>query len=403
MRDGWPQRPLSEIARVERGITWSASQERAVPETGTVAVVRIGNVQRDRIDMRDRLYLAGAGEGERARKSVTPTTILMVGSNGNPERVGNAYLAPVELAGHVYASFLIGVDAGNATATEFIWRWLQSDEMQRHITAATSGSTGLKNIGLTWLRDLRVPQPPLSEQRRIVDLIGAVDDYRDACDREMAATLAAHATARDEWITWEATEPLAAMCSIESVLVDPRDERYAHLRHIGIEAIESRTGRLLATHSAAEDGVISGKFLVVEADVIYSKIRPELRKATFPAIRALCSADAYPLRPALGVDPNFLLEVLLTDRFSEVAIGRSGRTKMPKVNRQELLSIPVPRVPADQQSAIGTRLRELRLHAEAARCARAATDRLRSALLGNLLSGEHEIPASYDRFLNDAA
>ena len=128
-----------------------------------------------------------------------------------------------------------------------------------------------------------------------------------------------------------------------------------------------------------------------------------MRKATFPNFLALCSADAYPLRPAEGVDPNYLNEVLLSERFAEVAIGRSGRTKMPKVNRRELMSIPVPGRPSEEQRAVGQRLHALRRMAEEARSVETAARHARSVVIGAALTGAHHIPTTYDRFLDGVA
>ena len=175
MRDRWTEHRLADLAAVERGLSWSREQESAVRTADSCAVVRIGNVRPDGIDMSDRLYITRVSPQDRQRKAINPTTILMVGSNGNPDRVGNAYLATADVVDHLYASFLIGIDAANTTLARYLALWLQSDRVQQSITEATSGSTGLKNIGLRWLRDMVVRLPPVAEQRRIADLIRAVD------------------------------------------------------------------------------------------------------------------------------------------------------------------------------------------------------------------------------------
>jgi type I restriction enzyme S subunit len=61
--------------------------------------------------------------------------------------------------------------------------------------------------------------------------------------------------------------------------------------------IESKTGRLLQKITASEQHAISGKYLFKPKDIVYSKIRPYLRKAILASFSALCSADMYPLTP----------------------------------------------------------------------------------------------------------
>ena len=137
------------------------------------------------------------------------------------------------------------------------------------------------------------------------------------------------------------TAILAELVDIPSKLVDPRDEPFASMPHVGVDRIEARTGRLLPLRTAQEDGVTSGKHVFAPGDIVYAKIRPALAKVALMEIDGLCSADAYPLRVRSGVDAGYLVEALLTRKFIDQAVARSGRTKMPKINRNELFKLPV--------------------------------------------------------------
>ncbi|MEN9353528.1 MAG: hypothetical protein RL318_853, partial [Fibrobacterota bacterium] len=77
--------------------------------------------------------------------------------------------------------------------------------------------------------------------------------------------------------------------------VDPENEQYSSMNLIAPNHIESGTGRLLGMETAAEQSAESGKYLCKAGDVIYSKIRPALRKACIAPEDCLCSADMYPL------------------------------------------------------------------------------------------------------------
>lgn len=118
--------------------------------------------------------------------------------------------------------------------------------------------------------------------------------------------------------------------------VDPRKEPFCHWPLVAPNHIEEATGRLLPVPSAAEQQVISGKYVFGPTDILYSKIRPYLRKAAFPRFSGLCSADMYPLRTTGRVYPGFLLAVLLGDQFTAFATSVSMRTGIPKINREEL-------------------------------------------------------------------
>ena len=109
------------------------------------------------------------------------------------------------------------------------------------------------------------------------------------------------------------------------------------LPHIGGENIVSITGELVGVQTANSDGMTSGKYLFDAGDVLYSKIRPYLQKVAIPEVGGLCSAEIYPIK----VDhsrllPSFLRLVLVSKSFTEYAVDQSARTRMPKLNREQL-------------------------------------------------------------------
>jgi type I restriction enzyme, S subunit len=126
------------------------------------------------------------------------------------------------------------------------------------------------------------------------------------------------------------------IATIRNGQVDPEDDRYKDLPLFAPNHIESGTGRLLEVESADAQGAESGKFLVEPGEVVYSKIRPELRKVIVAPFKGLCSADMYPVRPAHGIEPRFLYYEMLSESFSQYTLLESVRVAMPKINRKTL-------------------------------------------------------------------
>src|SRR5690606_17906934 len=134
-------------------------------------------------------------------------------------------------------------------------------------------------------------------------------------------------------------KPFGRLIEVASGQVDPTEAPYRDLLHVGGENIESHSGDLQSLRSAREDGVISGKYLFDERDVLYSKIRPALNKVATPYFQGVCSADIYPLRPSTDeLLREFLVYLLRTDSFVDYAIKHSERGKIPKINREALLA-----------------------------------------------------------------
>ena len=137
-----------------------------------------------------------------------------------------------------------------------------------------------------------------------------------------------------------------------------RPELYAHYPHIAPDNIEKATGTLLACCSVLQDKVTSPNHLFHKGQIIYSKIRPLLRKAVIAPFDGLCSADMYPLNTSLN--GKYLLRYILSDTFNlQVAAAMSSRVKMPKINQEELSRILIPIPPMQEQDRIACKIDEL--------------------------------------------
>ena len=137
-----------------------------------------------------------------------------------------------------------------------------------------------------------------------------------------------------------------------------RPEKYVDYMHIAPDNIEKATGTLFECHTVQQDKVVSPNHLFYKGQIIYSKIRPLLRKAVIAPFDGLCSADMYPLNTA--INRKYLLRYMLSDAFNlQVATVMSSRVKMPKINQDELSKILIPIPPMQEQERIVSKIEEL--------------------------------------------
>jgi len=130
---------------------------------------------------------------------------------------------------------------------------------------------------------------------------------------------------------------LGQVAWIDASLVNPTLAQYRDLPHVSAEHICSVTGELRGVKTALADGMTSSKYLFQPGDVLYSKLRPYLRKAAIPEYAGLCSADMYPLKMNLEcLLPSFFRILLVSDDFTSYANEESARSRMPKLNREQL-------------------------------------------------------------------
>lgn len=208
-----------------------------------------------------------------------------------------------------------------------------------------------------------VPKPELNEQRRIAGFLDRETAQIDALiakQQQLISTLAERrasvvgfsmtrgmadsATLKDSGVYWLGDIPshwrvnrFSRVVRINAGQIDPREPRFAPMTLIAPNHIQKVTGRILTLETAQDQGADSGKYFVRRGQVIYSKIRPGLRKATIAPSDCLCSADMY----ALSADPSqlrdeFLLELMLSEPFTQFTLDVSARVAMPKVNQETL-------------------------------------------------------------------
>ena len=112
----------------------------------------------------------------------------------------------------------------------------------------------------------------------------------------------------------------------------------------------------------------SGKYLFEPGCVLYSKLRPYLRKAALASFRGLCSADMYPIRTNdVRLTAEFLFWIFLSPEFTAYADVLSHRARMPKLNRDQLLAYVLPLPPLSIQREIVAELKAERKLVEANR------------------------------------
>ena len=84
--EGWESTAIGDISNIHRGMSWNADNVTDRPDMG-IPVLRIPNVQ-NKLSLGDLKYLSDISEQDKVRYRVSQGYSLMVGSNGNKDRVG---------------------------------------------------------------------------------------------------------------------------------------------------------------------------------------------------------------------------------------------------------------------------------------------------------------------------
>ncbi len=114
--------------------------------------------------------------------------------------------------------------------------------------------------------------------------------------------------------------------------------------YIGLEHVQSATGEYSGV-GAGEAGLKSAKFLFAPGDVLYGKLRPNLRKCVVAKETGVCSTDLVPLRPVDPAAAHFLAMQLRSEVFTTGVMRLIGGANLPRVNMRDLLGLSLPEPP----------------------------------------------------------
>lgn len=302
-------------------------------------------------------FITDAAVAASATNIVPKGTVLLVSRVG----LGKVAIAGVDLA--INQDIKALTPRADVLPEYLYWFLLSKAE---HFVRIGVGAT-VKGITLDDIKSVAMPLPTLTEQRRIVDILSRAESIvRLRREAQQKAAELAPAIFLDMFGD-PATNPkgwpqvsLKNHLEIQSVVKTPDLVLDAALPCIGADSIETGTGRIVSWPTVEQASPISGKYSFKRDDVLYSKIRPALRKAIVAPDSGYCSADMYPLRSKNGKSiPAYVAALLLSKGFTEYAVGVSIRAQMPKVNRQTLFAYEHPLPPIELQKTFACRVQEV--------------------------------------------
>jgi len=254
-------------------------------------------------------------------------------------------------------SHLCCIDSWNETTNKFIYYFFCTRNLSDR-----SDNDAYPSLKLEIIKQIQLPLPPLATQRAIADKL---DKLQSLIDLKKQAITKTDELAKSIFLEMfgdpmknekgREMKLFGEVIKIDAKMVDPKKEQYESLLHVWGANIESETWKLLNLKTAKQEGIISLKFLISPNHILFSKIRPKLKKICYPKMTALCSADIYPMTVSEEqLNQHYLMYYLLWDEFTSIVSEiAEKRAQIPKVNREELeqIKIPLPPLPLQQKFA----------------------------------------------------
>ena len=287
------------------------------------------------------------------------------------------------------------IRANKESLTEFIRLVIQMNVAE---LIASSGSGMFASITGKNLKEFKVNLPPLPEQKRIADLISSVDSYIEALQQQSESAKRSRnavlhellTTGADDWVETTLGE-VALLNPSEPALSDTAHFAPMDAVHVGKRWLQYTEERRDRNGARARAG-----------DVLFARITPCLENGKIAQVQSefeRCggSTEFIVVRGTEKCTSDFLyfwctLKVN-RDKAAELMTGTTGRQRL---SWQDLGSLSLWLPSITEQNRIVSNISEFDSLIESTESAITESQNLRTGLLSDLLSGDHEIPASYD-------
>lgn len=367
MKEGWKYKKLGDICDKYNGL-WKGKKEPFV----NVGVIRNANFTKDfTLDFSNIEYLDVEKKQYQSRKLQKGDLIIEKSGGSEKQPVGRAVLFLKEDGEFSFSNFtsVLRIKNSSEILYSFLYRYLLFIYKRGDTAKMQRAATGIHNIEFEKYLSIDVPIPSIDEQQRIVTFLDTefakIDALKAKAEQSLQNAKDLFQAALKEEMTpkkgWE-EKNMSDLCTINSKLIDPKEEKYQNLLHVGGANIVSKSGELIDLQTAKQEKLESGKFYFEKDAVLYNKIRPYLIKVARPDFSGLCSADMYPLTPSSIMSKDYLYYILISENFTMYAVAGSARAGMPKVNRDHLFAYRCKVPPLFVQQRIVTKLDTLRSH-----------------------------------------
>ena len=385
-------------------------------QSGRIRFVRISDIQDNEV-IWDTVPYCDISEEEIPDYLLKENDILFARTGGT---VGKSFLVKTVPYDAIYAGYLIRTRYSSLLVSQYLKFFMESDLYWRQLHNGVI-ATAQPNCNGKTLGNMIVPLPPLEEQKRIVakieELLPLVERYGKAYERleefnkkfpgdmkksvlqmaiqgKLVEQRPEEGTAEElyELIQTEKArlikegkikkeKPLTAITDEEKPFDIPDSWKWCKLGDISsyaqrkekvsasdiqpmcwtldLEDIEKESGRILTRKTIGERLVIGDKVAFKKGNILYSKLRPYLKKILVVDADGICSSEIVPFDTYGSVDNEYIAYVLRSPYVDNLVNSVSYGVKMPRVGTETMTELLIPLPPLEEQKRIVAKIEEV--------------------------------------------
>ena len=322
--------------------------------------LRITDIQDDSVNWKDVPYCE-CDEDTKKKYLLVPGDIVIARIGAT---TGKTFLVD-ECPESIFASYLIRVKTKSPLLSPFLSTYFRTEDYWRQIRQNKGGR--LKGgVNIPILQNLKIPLPPLPEQRAIAHVLQTLQEAKSTRQRELALERERKAALMDYLFScgtkgelrkqteigeipesWEVVQ-LKEIANLRRENVNPQDSPF--LSYVGLEHIDS--GESLLKRWGEASDVTSAKSHFYSNDILYGKLRAYLDKVVIAEMEGICSTDILVVTPISKTIPRFLVYLLHTHSFISYAVATSTGINHPRTSWNSLGKFTFALPPLSEQRAI---------------------------------------------------
>lgn len=306
------------------------------------------------VDVKDKVVIK---EGER-QNTIQYGDILFTGSSETPDECGMSSVLTTYVEEDLYLnSFCFGYRFDDLTDINphFLKHLFRSASLRKAIAKTANGVTRF-NVSKKLFAEIEIPLPPIEIQNRIVEVLDKMTTLTAELEAELEARKQQYEYYRNKLLTfneigggkqvvWKKISEIAhypkARIKSEMLTVDT---------YVGVESLVKNRGGKTSSSAVPEGSAI--EFL--PQDILIGNIRPYLKKIWLSDCKGGTNGDVVCIRvhDSKEVMPKFLYYILASDAFFDYDNSHAKGGKMPRGDKNAILSYTIPVPSMEEQERI---------------------------------------------------
>jgi type I restriction enzyme S subunit len=247
---------------------------------------------------------------------------------------------------------------------KYLLHYLKTPNVRVHFRERCKKAVNQASLNQQDLKSLKIPLPPLDEQKRIAAILDDADALRRTRRESLTRLDELAQSLFLEMFGDPATNPkgwevlkLSQIAIIERNGIDASSIE-SGTTYIGLENIQ-QGGDFLNVGTVEQGELASNKFRFTNQHLLFGKLRPYLCKIARPNFHGICSTDILPILPQTNMNREYLLSVLRHPHFVDMATSLSTGANLPRLSPTELGKFPIPLPPFPLQQSFARQIEEL--------------------------------------------